>query len=256
LVEQRTVNPRVVGSSPTAGANFPTRFSHPPSAKQNVGRSSLRKERVIPLAQLPDSRRAILTQLKNRGIATISQLAAELKLTGEAVRQQLLQLQRDGWVANETPKGEPRRTGRPASVFKLTAAGDHLFPKSYDELAASLLAVASEPEPLRRMADAKVAAVEPALHDLPLPAKVDALKTLYSADDAYMSVEATGDGYLLVERNCPYYNVAMANESICGVSVDVLTRVLGVRVAREEAFQRGDGRCAFHIFANQPVKSS
>jgi len=211
-----------------------------------------RKERLIPLAQLPDSRRAILTELKHRGVATIAQLADVLHLTGEAVRQQLLQLQREGWVSNDVPKGDRHRTGRPASVFRLTPSGDHLFPKAYDELASNLLAFAGD-DPLRRLTDAKVKAAEPSMHDLPLAAKVDALKGLYSNDDPYMSVETTRDGgYRLIERNCPYLNVAMENPSICTVSIDVLTRLLGVRVEREETFQGGDGRCAFRVYANQP----
>jgi predicted ArsR family transcriptional regulator len=188
-------------------------------------------------------------------VATISELAGVLHLTGEAVRQQLLLLHREGWVANDVPKGDRHRTGRPASIFKLTPSGDHLFPKSYDELAASLLEFASDQDPLARLADAKVQSIEPSLRELPLPAKVDVLKSFYNAADAYMSIETTRDGYRLIERNCPYYNVAMANDSICSVSVDVLSRVLGVRVERDETFQGGHGRCAFRIFADQPLKS-
>lgn len=187
-------------------------------------------------------------------MATISQLAGILHLTGEAVRQQLLQLQREGWVSTDVQKGDHRRTGRPASVFRLTPAGDHLFPKAYDELASNLLAFAGDDDPLGRMTDAKVKATEPSTHGLSLEAKVDVLKALYSDEDPYMSVETTRDGYRLVERNCPYYNVAMENASLCSVSVDVLARVFGVRVAREETFQNGDGRCAFRVFANQPLK--
>lgn len=186
-------------------------------------------------------------------MATIAQLAGVLQLTGEAVRQQLLQLHREGWVSNDVPKGDRHRTGRPASVFRLTPAGDHLFPKSYDELASHLLAFAGD-DPLGRLTEEKVKATEPSVRDLALAAKVDALKALYSSDDPYMSVETTGDGYRLVERNCPYYNVAIENASICNVSVDVLTRLLGVHVEREETFQDGDGRCAFRVFANQPLK--
>ena len=174
-------------------------------------------------------------------------------LTGEAVRQQLLQLQHEGWVSNETIKGDRRRTGRPASVFRLTPAGDNLFPKTYDELASKLLTFGGDFS-LRRLADAKIEAAEPSLRNLPLAAKVDAMKSLYVDDDAYMSVETTRDGFRLLERNCPYFNVAMENPTICNVSVDVLTRLLGVRVEREETFQGGDGRCAFRIFADQPAK--
>ena len=57
-----------------------------------------REATIITVDQLPDSRRAILLALKREGPSTIARLAAELQLTGEAVRQQLLQLQREGWI--------------------------------------------------------------------------------------------------------------------------------------------------------------
>src|SRR5260370_11300602 len=97
--------------------------------------------------QLPDSRRAILVTLKQHGSATIALLADALQLTGEAVRQQLLQLQRDGWIEAKIDRSllDRSRTGRPATTYSLTEAGDHLFPKNYDSLNVALLdAVAQE----------------------------------------------------------------------------------------------------------------
>jgi predicted ArsR family transcriptional regulator len=181
-----------------------------------------------------------------------------LHLTGEAVRQQLLQLRREGWIeAAHGPDSERNRTGRPAAFFKLTAAGDHLFPKSYDTLATALLEAVDREgvieRVLERLTDDRVADGEP-FRDLPLAEKVNALKALYVSDDPYMDVETVSDGFRLVERNCPYYNVAMQSPSICSISVNALTRALGVRVAREETFQGGDGRCAFHIYADEPVR--
>jgi len=35
--------------------------------------------------------------------------------------------------------------------------------------------------------------------------------------------------------------------------VNALTQLLGVRVAREEKFQNGDGRCVFRIYGKEPV---
>jgi len=90
--------------------------------------------------QLPDSRRAILMALKRQGPSTIAQLADELQLTGEAVRQQLLQLQREGWIESRVTRSAERgRTGRPATSYRLTDAGDHLFPKQYEALSVALI---------------------------------------------------------------------------------------------------------------------
>jgi predicted ArsR family transcriptional regulator len=217
---------------------------------------------ILTIHQLPDSRRAILTALKQTGSATIAQLAEQLQLTGEAVRQQLLQLQRDGWIEARVDRAPERgRTGRPATTYTLTAAGDHLFPKEYDTLNVAMFdAVADElgndaiRRVLRRLTDDKVNETEPALRGMTFQQKIAYLKSWYLRDDPYMDIEEADGDYRLVERNCPVYNTAMQRPGLCSVSVNALSRILGVRVRREEKFQKGDGRCVFHIYANEPVE--
>ncbi len=218
---------------------------------------------ILTVDQLPDSRRAILTSLKRRGPATIAQLADTLGLTGEAVRQQLLQLHRDGWVEARIERSEERaRTGRPATIYRLSEAGDHLFPKHYDTLSVSMLdAVAEEigedalTRILSRLADEKVTQFSAGLRGMSLPQKVAALKSWYFDDDPFMDIEEEGGSYLLVERNCPYLNLAMRRPIYCSVSVNALARVLGYKIVREERFQNGDGRCVFRVMEDQPIDS-
>jgi predicted ArsR family transcriptional regulator len=182
-------------------------------------------------------------------------------LTGEAVRQQLLQLQREGWLeARVTRTSDRGRTGRPATSYSLTEAGDHLFPKHYDTLSISMMdAILDQLGPdalkkvLEKISDAKVGVKESAIRPLSLPARMQALKDWYLKDDPHMSVEQTEGGYRLIERNCPYINTAMNRPSLCSISVNALTKVLGFRVAREEKFQNGDGRCVFRVYADEPV---
>lgn len=223
--------------------------------------ASERKPTIHTVDQLPDSRRAILTSLKQRGPATIAQLADSLGLTGEAVRQQLLQLHRDGWVEARIERSDERsRTGRPATIYRISEAGDHLFPKQYDALSVAMIdAVAEEigGEALRRilsrLTDDRVSAFAPGLRGLTLQEKVLALKNWYIDGDPYMEPETANGSFRLVERNCPYLNTAMRRPAICSVSVNALTRLLGVRVDREETFQSGDGRCVFRIHVDEPV---
>lgn len=211
---------------------------------------------VLRIDQIPDSRRGILEVLKRRGPATISRLATELDLTGEAIRQQLLQLRRDGWI--EPSDTEKSRIGRPAATYRLTKEGDHLFPKKYDELLLSILdAAAAElgpdtPQLYARISEQVVKKHEPSLRGLPLEQRLDALKNFYSDGDAYMSVERRS-APCLVERNCPYYNTAMSQPAICSVTLHALSRLLGVQVERKESFQNGDGCCSFQVRADRPV---
>ncbi|HEY8182715.1 MAG TPA: DNA-binding protein [Thermoanaerobaculia bacterium] len=182
-------------------------------------------------------------------------------MTGEAVRQQLLQLQREGWLeARVTRTSDRGRTGRPATSYSLTEAGDHLFPKHYDTLSISMMdAILDQLGPdalkkvLEKISDAKVGVNESALRSLNLPARMQALKDWYLKDDPHMAVEQAENGYRLIERNCPYINTAMNRPSLCSVSVNALTKLLGVRVEREEKFQNGDGRCVFRVYADEPV---
>lgn len=223
-----------------------------------------RETPILTRKQLPDSRRAIVTALKERGSETIAQLAQHLGLTGEAVRQQLLQLRQEGWVEAAIDREAMRgRTGRPSTLYRLTAAGEHLFPKHYDALAVAIIdAVAEElgsdsaVRVLERISNDRVAALAPSVEGRPLEEKLDVLKGWYFEDDPYMDFESDGDDYVLIERNCPYYNTAMHRPALCSVSVNALTRLLGVRVARREKFQNGDGRCVFHVFVNEPVTNA
>lgn len=155
------------------------------------------------------------------------------------------------------------RTGRPAATYRLSAAGDHVFPKAYDALSVALIdAVAEELgteaalRVLAHVADARVAAVAPSLEGLEPGAKLERLRSWYLADDPYMSVESDGEDHRLIERNCPFYNTAMVRPALCSVSVNALTRLLGVRVSRVEKFQNGDGRCVFHAHRDEPVDSA
>jgi predicted ArsR family transcriptional regulator len=106
---------------------------------------------------------------------------------------------------------------------------------------------------LRRVSDDRVASTDPAVRDLPLEERVEALRSLYFESDPYMDSEQVEDGFRLVERNCPFFNTAMRRPVLCSVSVNSLTRLLGVRVAREETFQSGAGRCVFHVYAKEPI---
>lgn len=155
------------------------------------------------------------------------------------------------------------KTGRPATSYQLTEAGDHLFPKHYDALNIALIdAIAEElgadaaMRVLKHVTDEKVAATAPALRGLSLEQRMRTLKDWYLRDDPYMDMNQVADGFRLIERNCPFINTAMRRPALCSVSVNALTQLLGFRVVRDEKFQNGDGRCVFHVFANQPVDAA
>lgn len=213
------------------------------------------KIRAIP----PDTRQAMLGFIKHKGSATASELAGHMHITREGARQQLQTLEREGWIMRiQRPRSE--KAGRPAVAFAITAAGDHLFPKNYDNLSLTLVdAVADQlgnkalDTLLAAVTDQQVKHWESKLAGKSLPERIKALKDLYYEDDPYSSMKKNGRDYVLTERNCPFLNVAMKRPRLCSVTVSTLIRLLGVRVMREERFQDGDRRCVFRVLTDEPV---
>lgn len=204
----------------------------------------------------------ILACIKQQGEATNADIADELGVSYEAVRQQLRQLEATQLVVSRKRRDEDQRAGRPTQVYALSPAGDHLFPKAYDDLALALidtLAEALGPQALQEVlasfTDENVRQWTPYLRNKTLLERLEALKGIYLEDDAYMEVskdEAAGE-LRLVERNCPYLNIATRRPALCSVTVSTLSRLLGYMVTREKRFQDGDGRCVFRVHLDQPV---
>ena len=213
-----------------------------------------------PLAgAFPGARSDVLRLLKTRGAMTAGGIAARLRITREGARQQLELLEKEGWIARATRAAE-RRAGRPAVVFALTPAGDHLFPKHYDTLALALMDTVTTQlgstallKLLTALTDQQVQQWESRLAGKPLLQRLRALKGIYFAGDPFTSVDKDRRGYVLTEHNCPYLTLAMHRPRLCSVTVSTLTRLLGVQVVREKRFQDGDQRCAFRVLADQPV---
>ena len=153
-------------------------------------------------------------------------------------------------------RDENQRKGRPTQYYTLSAAAEHLFPKAYDELAVELIdrvAATLGPDALREVlasfADANVREWKPRLQNMSLKERLEALKSVYFEDDAFMQVaiDEPSDEIRLIERNCPFLNVASRRPALCSVTVSTLSQLLGYRVVREKRFQDGDGRCVFRV---------
>jgi predicted ArsR family transcriptional regulator len=212
------------------------------------------------IEHLSEVRQSILLSLKHGGPATIAKLAGRLKMTGEAIRQHLLQLEGEGWIEKHMIRTRSHGGGRPSMHYRVTSEGEHLFPKSYDSLTVEVLDTVAEQlgadaitQLLKTMTEARVMEWEPRLRGLSILDRLEALKQVYSIDDTFMEVEQSSGRLRLVEHNCPFLNVAKRRPVLCSVTVSVLTRLLGFRVVREERFQDGDGHCAFRVMLEEPI---
>lgn len=209
--------------------------------------------------QTADVQARILALIKQRGEATTQEIATHLQVTYEAARQQMKQLEASRLVERR-PEPNPAGVGRPLRYYSLSPAGEHQFPKQYDDLAVSLIDAVGEnlgrdalQQVLGALADDEVAAWERRLAGMSLEERLEALRDYYVDGDPFMTAVGDEEALALVERNCPYLNVALRRPALCSLTVSVLSRLLGYRVTRVRRFQDGDGRCVFRVHLDRPL---
>jgi predicted ArsR family transcriptional regulator len=205
------------------------------------------------LAAMPPADR-LLFLLKTRGPQTAAQLATALKITGEAVRQQLLRLSEEGLVG---ATAEPRGIGRPSQIYRLAPAAQKRFPDTHAELAVQMLDSIKDvlgERALTRLIQARtsdsLARYREALRrQSSLEKKIKKLTKLRTAE-GYMAVwRRENDGYLLVENHCPICAAAASCLGFCRSELEIFQEALGseVLVERTEHLLAGARRCAYRI---------
>jgi predicted ArsR family transcriptional regulator len=206
------------------------------------------------------ARQSVLAFLKQSNGGGVADVAEHLGISYEGARLHLTQLAKEGFIEKRILRAKRAAAGRPLARYVISRAGDHLFPKSYDELTVDLIDALTEqlgPRALKQVltafTDKRVREWAPRLQGKSLKQRVEALQGIYGGGDPYMSAEIGRNGIRLIERNCPFLNVASRRPALCSVTVSALERLLGVSVVREERFQAGHGRCVFRVLPDKPV---
>jgi DeoR family suf operon transcriptional repressor len=204
----------------------------------------------VPFGQ-KGPRSAVLVQLKRAQPLTAKELAGRLGVSLNAARHHLKELEADGLVAYER---EHRAVGAPAYAYRLTPAGEALFPRRYQETLTGLLdhiverdgresAVAlleSHFAELARRLNAELAGCTPA-------ERLHAVGRALS-DEGYMAEVSTGAaGGTLTEHNCAIPAVAERFPEVCAAEARFLSDVLGGQVDRREHMLSGCSACEYHV---------
>jgi iron-sulfur cluster biosynthesis transcriptional regulator SufR len=200
-----------------------------------------------------ETRRRILELLKLHGPQTANQLAKELGMTAMGARGHLAALERDRLIAH---RAEKRRMGRPAYVFELTELGDELFPRTYPQLASSLLdslkALYGE-EVVGKLFEKRneqlLKEYRARLADKPLDERVKELARIRTEEGYWADWEALDDGtFSLREHNCAICQIAKHAPEACQAELDLFRAVLpDCTVAREQHMIQGDRMCTYLI---------
>ncbi len=201
------------------------------------------------------TRRAIVKLLKQEGPLDSKALAAKLAVSAMAVRQHLYALQKEQLV---TYVEEQRALGRPAKLWQLTPAANHLFPDGYAELTLSLIGSMTEAfgeAGLERLLEIRThQQIQAYQAQVPvqgsLRQRLEALAAQRTAEGYMAEIQALADGsFLLIENHCPICAAATACTGLCGQELEMFQAVLGrdLLVERTEHILAGERRCVYRV---------
>jgi len=201
----------------------------------------------------------IVAYLQRHGSASVRELEDALGVTTNAVRQQLTQLQTDGWLFSRLCRGG---VGRPYNRYYLTDDAKRMLSSGASDLLLSLYRqIAREPESEtskqllsileREMLRWYGEAMGPGTS---LEERLQALAQAMEADGLQAEVVREEDGLLLRVYACPYYSLAREGEIICRMSKKAMSTALGVPVEKSRCRVDEHTFCCFRVRAGKEEK--
>ena len=200
--------------------------------------------------------RLILLLRKHPGI-TVTDLAAELGLTGMGIRRHLESLEVDGLV--ERSACCAHRVGRPPNGWRLTPKGIEQggLPRAYDTFVLQLLEDMSEQAGdegidvvLRRRSEKMAAQYRAELADAgTLDEQVAGLAQVRDRAGYEAEWHREGEVRVLIENNCAVHRVAERYPAVCAMELALFRKVLGadVEVTRVTHTMSGDAACTYCV---------
>jgi predicted ArsR family transcriptional regulator len=206
------------------------------------------------------TRGKIVTELRRRGSASAADLAHEFGVSPNAVRQQLVVLERDGLVLEKPVRRGPTK---PTLEFSLTPEADRLFPQSHDKMLTAVLREVREqfgtPAVDRIFDGLSKRAVERARQRITAEApeqKVAQLTEMLRENGVIAEYSLIDGGFALHEHNCPYSNVAQDHPEMCQVIHKVIDETIGGEHEQTESLARGGKECRFEMKLHATTPSS
>jgi DeoR family transcriptional regulator, suf operon transcriptional repressor len=191
----------------------------------------------------------VLLELKRASRLTAKELATKLGISLNAVRHHLKELEAEGLVEYQR---QHRGVGAPAFAYRLSAAGEALFPRRYEATLTDLLDYVVEHEGratavavLEARYDALAKRLQSELAGATPAQRMAAVARLLS-DEGYMA-EGSAETGTLIEHNCAIQAVAQRFPEVCAAEARFLAAALGAEVDRHEHILSGCSACEYRV---------
>ena len=198
------------------------------------------------------TRGRIVGALRERHAASAFDLAEMFGLSPNAIRQQLVVLERDGLIAGRSVR---RGKTKPTVEYSLTPEAERYFPQRYDKMLNAVLreiraaggddAVKAVFEKIGRRS---VERMEPAFIDLTTEKRLATVVSALKASGVTADLQTTDDGTMVLhEHSCPYASVVAEHPEACSAIHTILDAVAPGAAQQTESLATGGTECRFEI---------
>lgn len=199
------------------------------------------------------TRGRIVEELRRRKSASAVDLAHVFGLSPNAIRQQLVVLERDGLVVEKSVRRGPTK---PTYEFSLTSDAEKLFPQHYDKMLGAVLRELKEQygqEGVAKVFDGiakrTVAKAKERVTAGSTAERAAQLTQVLREGGVVAEYNLIDGGFELHEHNCPYSEVAKEHPEVCSVIHHVLDETIGGKHVQTESLATGGAECRFEVKA-------
>ena len=198
------------------------------------------------------TRGKIVGALRERRSASAFDLAEQFGLSPNAIRQQLVILERDGLIAGRSVR---RGRTKPTVEYSLTQEASRYFPQRYDKMLNAVLreirtaggddAVKAVFERIGKRAADRIGA---GTADHPAEERLGKVVSALKASGVTAELKKTEPGKLVLhEHTCPYAAVVAENPEACTAIHTILDRVAPGKSQQVESLATGGRECRFEV---------
>jgi predicted ArsR family transcriptional regulator len=199
------------------------------------------------------TRGRIVEELRRRKTASAIDLAGHFGLSPNAIRQQLVVLERDGLVVEKSVR---RGRTKPTYEFSLTGEAEKLFPQRYDKMLGAVLREVKEQfgddgvgKVFDGIAKRAVAKSKQRITAPDTQGRVAQLTEVLRENGVVADYSLIDGGVALHEHNCPYSEVVKEHPEVCSVIHHVLDEAVGGKHVQTDSIATGGKECRFEVKA-------
>lgn len=186
---------------------------------------------------------------------TVKEIASVVDLSTNAVRNYLIELEKDGFVTSSTQKSD---MGRPAILYSLHENALSLFPKLYVEFAVSLI-----DELIKQLGTAKTRKIlsdvgttlgkEIIVNEfekdskLSIEERIITLSKIFEDYGKFPTILEDEEFYYVRNSNCLLFSVVKEHKILCEVDHSIVNTILNTTPEKQQCLKSGDPFCQYRI---------